>query len=450
MHIVTSIGGKRIEVCEAYIRVGTEQFGHDDVTGLVWGVTQRETWFGFGSRRNVDKIGIRIRALDGTIDSIAPADECTRASVSHGCVDYEILCRAAFPPEHPDTHAYGSVLAALQKFTIPVLCNGIVSHIASGGRYQFGGGSFRDHAFILQKEGVTFFSGPTYGTMPGGGHWDGPEEVIATVPYQELNVITDSEGVRIFMSGKSNPLVNYDGIRLWNLVIVAALIERLKGIEPAPRRITAVSPSRKRSDEITDDTFEMLAALAVTGAVSSSAVMMASSPLRDEETFRLMFHETLAFATCLIQMRAQLEFNFSDVKQIVRVILRLQAEYRNFAKLGGFNLEGAVPITADMLEAAASDQFFQKASCYSAGDYEAAGLSEEMFQDFCRGAHLSVANVKASTVTLATVMFQFAAFAFLAADGKTSVEQTNQILRNAQESRDYLIEKIDRLLKQQA
>src|SRR5687767_11078099 len=103
MHVIASIRGKRIEISESYLEIEGVRLGHEDVTGLRWGVGTVETWFGLGSERAVDKIGIRAFGDEDfhsteTLEGIGTGRG--KPAEASGCrsVTFELACRAAFPP----------------------------------------------------------------------------------------------------------------------------------------------------------------------------------------------------------------------------------------------------------------------------------------------------------------------------------------------------------------
>ncbi|MBA4147046.1 MAG: hypothetical protein H0X66_02950 [Verrucomicrobia bacterium] len=202
---------------------------------------------------------------------------------------------------------------------------------------------------------------------------------------------------------------------------------------------------KKDLSEISDTKYQMLAMLVLSNTTGSAMALAASSPKRDPKTAYFVILETLAFATCLVEMCAQRKFKFTDGHQALAMIQTLQKHYGKFSKMGEIKIEDGT-FDPSLFEGAASDEFLERVLFYAARDYQGLGITEEMFDEFCKATGQYARLLKNSDLNMATAMYQATIFGVLG--DQVTNEYYNFLLQNTDEIKDRLVKKIERLFKQ--
>jgi hypothetical protein len=162
---------------------------------------------------------------------------------------------------------------------------------------------------------------------------------------------------------------------------------------------------------------------------------------------QFIFVETLAFATCLIQMRAQSAFKLDSPVRILEIIANLQAEYVQFSSTEEFEIQVAPTIGKTTMEMVGAKAFVERACFYSSRNYKSLGISDELFTQFCEMTNVNLAIIRGAGANLALVIFQAAVFCFIGSDHSISPDVVNSYLQFTRISKEMIIEQADRLLK---
>ena len=141
---------------------------------------------------------------------------------------------------------------------------------------------------------------------------------------------------------------------------------------------------KKNLNQLTPDKINTVALLAIKGAFDLTCIVTALSLKRDEDTFRHLYGETLSLATCLIQMRAQGKYKFSNPQELVSftedILEEYEAHYRSDWSALPAKIEYAgLTLSKDVFEIALNPYFKERVILYGARDYVSLGIPEETF-----------------------------------------------------------------------
>jgi len=201
---------------------------------------------------------------------------------------------------------------------------------------------------------------------------------------------------------------------------------------------------KRSSSQLDEFKYQMLAVLAVSHAGTAMAMF---GPVRpSESTKRKVFLEALAFQACLIEMRAQTHYKFTNPQQILELLVALQNQ---FSSLPPSNAEfdgEKVSITHSLLAEAGDEAFLETMAHYAGRDYSGLRIMDETFEKFCRVTRQSPAILKGASTNMAAMMFQIR-IAGILFDGEPTGSQLEAFLRATYEFKQFTEGKIDRLLK---
>jgi hypothetical protein len=205
---------------------------------------------------------------------------------------------------------------------------------------------------------------------------------------------------------------------------------------------------KKRASEIQPANIRTATQMAIYGAFPLTCHMFAISPRKDGETFTILYAESLAFATCLIQMRAQGKFKFNDVSELSTFIQTLTDEYVKFCRsdwLVPIKYEGMV-LTKDVFDIVTDKHFVDRTFYYCGRDYIGLGISEATFNEMAKGLGYIPALVRGTSDDMALVMYQIWVSLYLFRGGGVSEENGFQLFTITRASRDGMIRTFDKVL----
>jgi hypothetical protein len=210
---------------------------------------------------------------------------------------------------------------------------------------------------------------------------------------------------------------------------------------------------KKPANQITPDKINTVAMIAIKGAFDLTCMVAALTSKHDEEMFRFLYAETFAFVTCLIQMRAQAKYKFSNGQELEVFFEALLEEYQTHCKsdwaANPVKVKYAdLTLSKDVLEFALNDYFRNRAILYGCRDYVALGISEEAFNVMAKSLGYVPATVKQVRDDMVLLIYQIMVLSSIADDipENKSAEMSVKFVSITKEARNAFVMMIDKML----
>lgn len=206
---------------------------------------------------------------------------------------------------------------------------------------------------------------------------------------------------------------------------------------------------KKHLDEIKPSIFKNISITAIKAAFDLTCSTSSLAAKTDEKKFYFLYGESLAFCSCLIQMRAQGKYKFRTAEELLNFVNQILDEYKALYYSGlPTKIEfGDLSLTKDLLELV-TDSFFAERTIYYCGrDYLALGISEENFKTMAKALGYVPALVRGTSDDMALVMYQISAISLLFDSNSLNNDIFNQFVSITKGAKTAWIQIFDKLLE---